>query len=389
MSRYAYPDCRPFLTKKQFLLEKKHLGPAFNKGNYFLITPDKLNEGGAVGLVASLPGILKIIVGAYDSLRSSVDKVSEEANKVFLEKAPVRTLKSMFDEDSHEDHPGSEFFRNFLKNDSDFNFTFILRYCAANVGLLASCVEEWVKSLTVAGKNKDAHHHHGDEKTVKKDSVSIYFKMLSAIGHALHTIYTAVTEGIIRALTLNTLPDKAVDFLANVLFIVILLALLIPSFKVAIFAGLGKLAGIFTGKAIAATVAKTATTKAATAAPGMISACISKCTSAVKVMEIIAETAEIGAIIVGIIPKIKKVIEAGVFKTLFEYIFGVKELPESLLPRSATTSGVNKLKDFGKSKEKQPRAPYVGEYMSDYVKDSYLRAYIGEMLFEMKIKKII
>ncbi len=400
--KYTYPDCKPFLTKREFLLEKSQLGPAFNKDNYFIIKTNKLNEGGWSGFIGSLPGILKIIVFGYDKIRDSVDESIEDANEVFkkevfqnAEKVPVRTLKSMFDEDSHEDHPGSEFFKNYLKNNNDFDFTFMLRYCVANTGLFASYVEEWVKQYTIAGNKKNDHHddHHGEEKLVEKSSLSIYFKTLSAIGHALHTIYTAISEKIIKAITLNTLPDEVNDFLANILFIVVLLCLLIPGFKAAVFAGLGKLAGVFAGKATAATVAKAGVAKAgvakAASGSGVVAKCMSKCTNVVKVMEIIAEAIETGAIASEIAPKLKKVFKAGVFKTLFEYIFGVKDLPESLLPQSATTSGVNKLKDFGRSAKKQSRAPYHMEYMSDYVKDSYLRKYIGEIIIEMKIREII
>ena len=65
-----------FLTPKQFLAEKTHLGAGFNSDNYLLINDNKNVNEGIGGFIVSLPAIIKLF-------RMGVEKGQEAWIKKF------------------------------------------------------------------------------------------------------------------------------------------------------------------------------------------------------------------------------------------------------------------------------------------------------------------
>ena len=71
-----------------------------------------------------------LINGESGTGKELVSKAETETEKEFAKKISKRTLQSLIDEDSHEDHPGKEWFENYLKEED------IKYYCKNLIDIL-------------------------------------------------------------------------------------------------------------------------------------------------------------------------------------------------------------------------------------------------------------
>lgn len=251
MKRRKEREPRLFLTPKQLMAERVHLGAGFNKDHYVYISGSKnlLNEG-LEGFVLSLPAILKVF-------RFILDKGYEEWTLWFDEKAyrkiDKRTWQSLFDEDSVEDLPidhNADDWIGKIQNGTPWEL-FLHGVTTGGVhDLLKYSANKINKGSKIASKLsgiKIPHPHRSEEQEEKRKErvenlqpkfISDLGEGISAIGHALHHFYGAVFDLAVKSFIQfmssqtgiyiddNSITQKIVDFLGNLVFVGIVAFLL-------------------------------------------------------------------------------------------------------------------------------------------------------------------
>ena len=202
------------LTHQEFLLEKKRLGSKFKKENY-LYLDRQLNEGGALGLVLSLPMILKLG-------RFAVEKLQEQFRNI----PKGRTLHNLFDEDSQEDMITKLDKLGFEDSTGLYKYT-------KGIYKISHDISHSLDKVS----NVERPHLDADADTVKSrlarhksdPKLMAFLDLLGAIQHGLHHVYQSISDAIAKALLKITgvsyllrknpkLESHIVDFLGNVLF---------------------------------------------------------------------------------------------------------------------------------------------------------------------------
>lgn len=240
-----------FLTPKQLMAERVHLGSSFNKDHYVYISDKNnlLNEG-TLGMVLSLPAILK-------AARFIIDKGYEEWTLWFDEKAyskiDKRTWQSLFDENSVEDLPTDHNADEWLNKESTktpWQF-FLNGIVSGGVHDLlkgsANLLDKGSKETSKLAGVKIPHPHRSKEQEEKRkerveklqpEFISNISEGVSAIGHALHHFYGAVFDLAARTLLQfislqtgmsideNSTTKKFIDFLGNLIFVAVVAYLL-------------------------------------------------------------------------------------------------------------------------------------------------------------------